>query len=628
MCGVLGIITNFPLQKSYLDKMNSVLSHRGPSGNGEEIVRMDSEYYLHLIHKRLSILDLSEKGSQPMVDPESGCIILYNGELYNYKELRKTLAADFIFNSRTDTEVVLKSYLKWGKNCLNNFNGMFAFIIWDPREQVLFVARDRFGEKPLFFAHANFQKSMIISSELKAILAFPGFSPILNYEVLEKYLREGKSVTSGHQTPFKNIHQLCPSSWMRISNQGEILEVQKYWSPTFKEQHQDKKEDELILEFSDLLEKSVLTRVDCDVQVGACLSGGLDSTSIVGFLARNKPSNFNSTISVRFDNDPTISEGSYLDTAVSAFQGNHLMITPDPLDLLADIESIHWHHEIPLPSSSMFLEWSVMKRAKEAGNIVMIDGQGSDELLGGYPYYFQHYQRQMLSTKKYSELLKNSYLFRHYLRKESKKHDEPERRIPMNSSLSEIQLIALFVKQLIRTFIPLNKKGFSSDEGFDPNMHFSNLIQSGLSNTSLQEQLLSADRNGMAFGIETRFPFLDYKFVDFCLGLPINLLIKRGMQKYILRQAVKDVIPEKIFNRKDKIGFLSPQDKWLKNELKDWTFSKIFEGPVKSLSFYNLSEIKKTFDEFHNKEFSIDSSIIWRYSSLSQWLETFGFSNG
>ncbi len=620
MCGIFALLTSQKCEFA-LSAANA-MQHRGPNERGEKLVRTKDKKYIYFLHYRLSVLDLSMRGNQPMEDAQSGATLIYNGELYNYLSLKKELEENgFSFSTDTDTEVVLKSYLQWGPDCVNRFNGMFAFAIWDAEKQTIFVARDRFGEKPLFYGYSSSKEHMLIASEMKSILDHPQFVADPDFEILENYLKYGKSVTSYHETPFKNIHQLTPASWMIISSGGEIIKKSRYWRPLYNGNSKVKNANDLVSEFSYLLEKSVLDRTRCDVQVGACLSGGLDSTSITGYLFKNRPQNFSSTISVRFDNDITISESGYLDEATKRFSGLHYMITPTPEDFLTDIESIHWHHEMPLPSASMFLEWSVMKKAKAVGNTVMLDGQGADELLGGYPYYFRHYQKELVASKKFGSLFYNTYLFRKYLKKEAKKYMDSGRRVPMNSSLSEQELLMLIIKEMMKKF--LNKSPIFNDAHANQNLFFSNLIQEGLSNTVLQEQLHSADRNGMAFGIETRFPFLDYDLVDFCLNLPLDLLIKNGMQKYILRKAAEKIIPAKIYNRKDKIGFLAPQDRWLAGPMREWCFEKIFNSSLKNLSFYNSHMIKASFDNLRNKPNFTDAGIVWRHASLSQWMQTF-----
>lgn len=624
MCGITAIISPAELSSTSIAHVHKSLSHRGPNASGTRNIRVQNNNFLYLLHHRLSILDLSLLGTQPMTDTDNGCVLIFNGEIYNFREIRDQLQAfGYQFKTDTDTEVVLQSYKKWGEDCIHHFNGMFSIILWDPQLQELFIARDRFGEKPLYFA-ATECGEIIFSSEMKAILSYPNFKARFNYEALDNFLKSGRSVTADNNTPFENISQVSAAHLLKVNTQGTITKFSSYWSPK-KNPGENFTQKDLSEEFLFLLENSVRDRANCDVQVGACLSGGLDSTSIVGLLNAKKYKNFSSTISVRFDNDLSISEGTYLDAATNQFKGQHHMISPTGEQLLQDMDRLFWHHEAPLPSASMYLEWSVMKKAREVGNTVMLDGQGADELLGGYPYYFSLYQKEMLYQHHYLTLIKNTNLFKKFLKIEAKKYLDSERRIPNNIPLPYGSLFSSHLKQGLHSFKGKLNSILSTPlvSEKNPSLYFSNQIEEGLSTTILQEQLHSADRNGMAFGIETRFPFLDYNLVDFALKLQNQVLINEGMQKYILREAVKNIIPEKIRLRKDKLGFLAPQDRWLLSPLKDWSYEMISAADFEGISSYNKKEALEIFDQFHERPTPFLSSTLWRYASLGQFLTTF-----
>jgi len=592
------------------------MSHRGPNASKVNTYPLSNGKNLTLGHTRLSIIDLSERSNQPF--SMQNYILSFNGEIYNYKELRQDLESHGIqFSTNSDTEVLINAYACWGNGFLSKLNGMFAFVLWDQRLQKLLVVRDRFGEKPLFWAHLPADEGIIFASEMKVIMGYEGFRPHIAQDSLKDYIEKGWSLTRNHKTPFNNIYQLEPATALIINENGEIEKEWKYWIPEFSPDRISENKSASISEFYEIFEDSVLKRADCDVQIGACLSGGVDSTSIVGILNKHKPTNFHSTISVRFDDDPTISEGNYIDLAARMFNHRHHMISPKADDFIKDASKIHWHHEMPLPSISMFLEWSVMKTAKEIGNTVMLDGQGSDELLGGYPYYFPQYQKEAFFHGELYNLFRNTTLFRSRLMTEAKKYPDYERRINLNTFLNFTKVASLCFKDTIKFLI--NRRGFSkkAPDGFTFIEPYKKQIIEGIQHTVLQEQLHSADRNGMAFGIEARFPFLDYKLVDYSIKLSRNLLVHEGYQKYILRKALEGLIPSKITTRSDKLGFLPPQDKWITGPLAHWIKERAHDPIIQKIPFYSKENMPQ------------DSANLWmlnwRWASLAEWLSVYNF---
>lgn len=625
MCGITAMFSPNQQPKHLIEALLNSLNHRGPDDKSYSHIRTRTGNNIYLLHNRLSIVDLSSAGSQPMVDEKTGIHLIFNGEIYNFREIRSVLKGiGYEFFSNTDSEVLLKGYIEWGKDIITKLNGMFAFVIWDPRNQKAFIARDRFGEKPLYYSKSK-DGELIFSSEIKAIISLPNFKVDLDYEMLNNFLLGFSNFTLENSTPFKNINQVSPATCMEVSQSGEIIDTWRYWAA-----HRVDKQDRILVneriiyeEFLHLFEKSIKNRADCDVQLSACLSGGLDSTSIVGVAFKENFSNFSSTISVCYEDDPAISEKNYLDEARKYFNGNHIYIEPTAKDLLNDVEKLFWHQELPIPSASMFLEWSVMKKAREQGNKVMLDGQGSDELLGGYPYYFRLYQNEMLHTHQYKELISNTFLFRKYLKEIALEYEDSHRRIPQGISYSFMELGTLFFRDFLKKIIGHNNT-LNSEDLRRIEKSFSCMIEQGLSKTVLQEQLHSADRNGMAFGVETRFPFLDYDLVDFCLKTPLQFLISEGMQKYILRKAIKGIIPENIRLRKDKLGFAAPQDVWLKGDLKDWSHQMIMNPKLQNLASYEKKQAAELFFRFHQDSNYNLSNQIWRMASLGQWFSIFG----
>ena len=529
MCGIAGVYhfneLKVDLQKAQL--MCDVMAHRGPDGEG---AWSDKNNRLRLLHRRLSIIDLSVAASQPMISDDANAVIAFNGEIYNYLEIKNELIGLGVsFNTSSDTEVLLKAYLHWGVKCLSHLNGMFAFAIWDDAKQELFCARDRFGEKPFHFYHSD--DCFVFASEIKSIKAY-----LPNIKVdclkLQSYLDE-RFVIDNTTTFFENIHALDPASYLVVSKNK--FEKKVYWNVELKEEKLGFEESKE--KFTSLFNKSIQLRLRSDVPVGSSLSGGLDSSSIVCSLSALGVDNMQ-TFSARFKSE--LDEGKWINdvTNKTSFVNNE--IWPEPSTFLSELEKMIWHHEYPPGSASVFAQWCVMKLPRTKGVKVLLDGQGADEYLAGY------------------DELKYYALWEHYHKGNFKKFFEERNHFKKHYGKDKSVGYAFLIDPLLKIF---GRKREVFKYG-----HTLKQVLKYYTQNNLNELLRYADRNSMANSIEVRLPFLDHHLVEFAFSLPMTHIYNQGKTKFILRESMKKVLPDSVYNRTDKIGFAPPQNKWMETD--------------------------------------------------------------
>jgi asparagine synthase (glutamine-hydrolysing) len=618
MCGFTAVISKKPLPPAVLDAMRDRLEHRGPDGARSWITRTDRAT-IGLGHRRLSIIDLSHAADQPMFAADGRLAIVYNGEIYNYIELREELTAyGRVFHTASDTEVLLAAYQHWGTGCLEHLNGMFAFAVWDDAEHVLFIARDRFGEKPLF--HTRLPGGGIaFASEMKALFAHPDVDATPSEAAVGDYI-SGPFHEDGPETMFAGVNRLMPAHAMLVGDDGTIRRHWRYWTPDYTAIRADYREPEAFDEFRELLTASIRMRLRSDVPVGTSLSGGLDSSSVVCLMAHERvstPTLTQNTFSGRFDDvDPTLSEGPQIDLVVSAAGVAAHSVTPEAERLVAESELLHWHQEEPFLSASIYLQWCVMRLAKQKDTTVLLDGQGADELLAGYQSYFPTYQLDLFDRGRIGRLVHDTRVFRRRLHDASRGFDESSRRFNRD--------VALSWRTLARAMLPRGSVSRGPyDVGVPPAARGSRLrrlIAEALQYNSLPQLLRYADRNAMAFSRETRFPFLDHRLVDWCIGLPDAAFISDGWQKWILRASMEGVLPPAIQWRADKVGYAAPLDLWLRGPLFEWGRERLFSGPVTGVEGYDRTAIERLWRE-HQSGAAERSWALWRWISLNEWLE-------
>jgi asparagine synthase (glutamine-hydrolysing) len=622
MCGFIGIIGPGPIvPRPVVEQMRDRLTHRGPDGEGfwQKGYERGS---VSFGFRRLAIIDTRHVADQPMVSSDGRKVIVFNGEIYNFVELRAELeASGRIFRTRSDTEVLLQAYEHWGEAVIERLNGMFAFAIWDETNSQVFIARDRFGEKPLFMCRLPDGK-MAFASEIKALLAHPDAAASYDLEMFGRVLG-GHILFGTDETLFRNVRQFRAAHCMSLSVSGEIIRERRYWTPNYDHSLGELDFDELTHRLRDHLERSVTMRMRSDVPVTACLSGGLDSSSLVALLAgvtEGDAGRIQSAISVRFPDDPTIDEGRFIDMVLerTGLQGH--TVSPTASDLLRDLRQLHWHHETIIPGASMYLEWALMRQARQLGYKVIVDGQGADEVLAGYACYLRAYQAE-LGTRGVAGFLNARALGKKRdarLEQASLDYHLASRRFESRESLKIYQYF-LF----LRNWMPAKLKDYGGDgmpapETVKP-LRFE--LALNLLRTSLPSNVYSGDRNSMAHGIECRYPYLDYQLVDFAQQLPDSAYINDSWSKYLLRKALEDKLPPEIVWRVDKVGFAAPQDKWLAStEAQKWIQARIFDHSLVSIPGYSRAVAVQEWSRFKSGA-NGNLELLWKWASAAELID-------
>ncbi len=499
------------------------------------------------------------------------CTIVYNGEIYNYLELKEFLhTKGFSFHTQSDTEVILAAYLFWGKDCLKEFDGMFAFAIYDDKEKEVFLARDRFGEKPLYYHRykKENQTHFYFASEMKALRSI-GIEKEIHHQQMLNYLTLGftSNPVDASQTFYQNIHSLPAGHYISISLNDNIISQKKWYHLERKESRKVGKVSEKVNEFSNLFQSSIQKRLRSDVSIGTSLSGGIDSSSIIANIhqlsnqEKYQPTTFTASFP-NFINDET----QYSKEVADAFKLKQHFITPTVDDLVSKFNQLMYHQEEPLQSSSVFTQFMVYEKAKEQNITVLLDGQGADEILGGYKKYVHWFLQELLLKNSFKfpkekSLLKanqflNQWNYKNYFAALmpditagllTKKAIQQQ---TQNSFINKDYLLQFQNKQTLQKPVIY---------GLNDILHFSTM------HFGLQELLRYADRNSMAHSREVRLPFLNHDLVEFVFSLPSKYKINKGFTKWILRESVKDKLPNDIVWRKGKIGYEPPQAEWLQD---------------------------------------------------------------
>jgi len=560
VCGIAGIYKfNSRVDKEQLKQMTDILSHRGPDGDGQWV-----EGNIGLGHRRLSIIDLSNAASQPMLAVDGRYSITFNGEIYNYLELKKQLLdKGASFKTQSDTEVLIWAFHFYREKSLELLDGMFAFAIWDKIEKKLFAARDRFGEKPFFYAKNG--QELVFASEIKAIWKFGFEKTMLEkafynywvYDILEDPLNP-------ENTFFKNIFQLPAAHFLTISADNN-LKIKRYWDIDLNKKSKD---NELLAtnKTKELLKQSVALRLRSDVAIGSSLSGGLDSSVIVALINSLKLSGqAQKTFSARFHSNKD--EGKYIDEVVSALdvQRNDVWISED--DVMNDIEKIFWHHDEPVSSGSVVAQWKVMELAKKNDVTVMLDGQGADEVFAGYEYFYRKFFGQLLKSKPREYFKAIQAYYQTYPNGNGFKVNGQFIAQTIFPNLSGKIALRANQLQLSNVTHGLDVKFNKQFVGTQyPYRHYFNLnrdLYEAVFGGKLQHLLRLADRNAMAHSVEVRLPYLSHLLVEYAFALPAAYKIKNGFTKNILRNAFDNDLPSSIIWRKNKIGYEAPQQDWL-----------------------------------------------------------------
>ena len=671
MCGLSGFIARSFQPAGLIGRMNDMIRHRGPDDEGfllkgnfdatplvlggrdtqadayqASVVYApigqldqfsDKLVKLSMGHRRLSIVDLSPLGHQPMSTVDGRYWIVYNGEVYNYLELRVELERiGCSFFSHSDTEVILQAYRVWGKGCLSRFNGMFAFLIYDSVKNILFCARDRFGVKPFYYRIT--EVGIGFASEIKQFTVLPDWSARMNGQRVYDFLNWGITDHTD-ETLFKGVFQLrggqafelCLDDFSSTSNKfatGARLPVFTWYElkpRTFRGTEADAAE-----QFRAKLIDSVKLHLRADVPVGSCLSGGLDSSSIV-CIANRLLHDQNAHLLQRTFSACTdvakVDERKWIDIVVNATGVKAHYVYPALSGLFSDVADITWHQDEPFGSTSIYAQWNVFRLAAENKVKVMLDGQGADEQLAGYHGYFGPHLATLFKSLRWMTLLKEAKAMRRlhgysyttaaaYLASASL----PE---PIKNALRRatgrveqspgwLNMDALGCEAQ-NPLLPIGAAGADTVQA---------LSMAQLTASNLQMLLHWEDRDSMGHSIESRVPFLDYHLVEFVLGLPDEYKLSGGVTKRVLRDGMSGILPDAIRDRMDKIGFATPEETWLRETASDLFRNKLQLVLAESDEIFNKEVCQQMLEDMISGT-SRFNSLPWRLISFGEWVRRF-----
>ncbi len=683
MCGITGYL-NFNRTAIGIDvlrRMSDSLKHRGPDDEGYVLLNMQkancamaggndtpSDVYsasysfsphqrlndmdvaadvfnLAFGHRRLSIIDLSPSGHQPMCSLNGKRWIVYNGEIFNYIELREELKQrGHQFVTESDTEVILEAYDEWGYECLNRFNGMWAFALWDCDKRRLFCARDRFGIKP-FYYYAD-SSVFIFASEIKAILQHPAVCRQVNDEVAYNYLMWGFLGYSA-DTFFKGIRQLDPGYYLSVDISGDTI-IKRWWNLDINTEigqvsNNDARKNAGKL--ASLLEDSIGLRLRSDVPIGTCLSGGLDSSSIVCLANRLMFNGHSVSPLIAGDRQKTFSachedmridERRFIEEVIQKTNAERNYVFPNGEKLWEDLPELVRHQDEPFAGTSIYAQWCVMKRVRERGVKVLLDGQGGDELLAGYQPYYGTFLLNLLLTGNVSQYLAEGVAiagitgwYRMMASTGMSASVSAYNFLPvqlqmaasrLNSAMQGTHVYELISRDFVKKHFAGGAASFKDLTGDYGN------LQKRLAKdvaTELAVLLRYEDRNSMTFSVEARVPFLDYRLVEFAFSLPVSYKIHNGWTKWILREAMRDILPDQIRLRRDKLGFPTPNKQWLV-ENRENIIELFSRSACMSAGYIDASYIAGNINDLLRSDNS--AAELWRFINFELWLRA--FSNG
>lgn len=635
MCGIAGQISlkSAQVDLDVLARMTDLIAYRGPDDQGfllagkqgvatfgsSRELRSHSGFLpiLGLGHRRLSILDLSEAGHQPMAYMNGSYWIVFNGEIYNYIELRQSLQAiGYAFKSGSDTEVIMAAYDAWGESCVSRFWGMWAFAIYDVRNHKVFCSRDRWGIKPFYYRHDS--NCFTFGSEIKQLLlgiSAKAHLPTLYDLLLLKYTDHLPT------TCFEGILQLLPGHNLILDLQKGTFQIDRYYSLKPRHSFAEDQMEAASAEVLTLLDESIKVRLRSDVPVGSCLSGGLDSSAIVALMSRQLRSGPSADaqqhaftfVSSQQDQDET----EYANMVAAATNATHHLIVPNNEQVIQDIPKMVWHMDEPVGGLSILAQWYVFEAARAKGVKVMLDGQAGDELFLGYERYFTANIRHLLCQGNIKSALRECWL--------------SARRSRLSHAKQLAQLL-YFQLPPVRSLLLRNRARLWLDENFIRSSDLTGRVRhlglapdieqmqiQEISSTQLPHLLRYEDRNSMAHSVEARLPILDHRLVELAIGMPYSLKIQNGWTKYAFRKAVENLVPSQIVWRKRKIGFEAPQKQWL--GLIKQEMDKTFAGELASAGIIDAGRLRKSLTRN-----AFDESMRWRVYNLEVWFRQFNVS--
>lgn len=663
MCGISGIYSFKGPDDRLLaaaQLMNYKIRHRGPDGEGllawnghdaplplhttdtpaaiveaghtwtpsAPALHYKNAAQLVLAHRRLAIIDLAPTGHQPLSYAEGELWLTYNGEIYNYIELRRELEAKgHRFRTQTDNEVILAAYREWGQACTNRFNGMWAFVIWDRAAKILFCSRDRFGVKPFYyFRDKNF---FAFASELKALAACPLVNTGLNHAAVADYFVDGEIEYQPHGF-FEHLLELFPGTNLIVHLDAAKIEIRQWYTLTFSDEPGEftgKRLENEIEQVREELVEAIRIRLRSDVPVGACLSGGIDSSAISGIIAhlvkQDKSINIGDRLKLftaSFE-DKALDESRWARLVAEQTQADWKKVSPQPEELLHDLEELIYSQDIPIWSTSTYAQHRVMRLASENGIRVLLDGQGGDELFAGYmPYYIPFWK----------ELKRNGHLLRrkaemrawgsevvtHHRKETLKQYIVPSLPVSMQMYLQKKYFpdLAYLSPDLIAQY----KSGYTQVEAPQT---LNEALHHEFVNTRLKGYLKCEDRCSMWHSVESRTPFADdIRLIEHVFHIPGTMKIRNGVSKYILRQAAAPFMPEAILRRTDKMGYVTPNNAWV-TQLKD-QFRPYFEQDFKGI--LRKDKLLKEYDTLFDIKDKPENGRTFKFIAFAIWKKVYG----
>jgi asparagine synthase (glutamine-hydrolysing) len=638
MCGIAGVIGRTGASLELLAQMATILRHRGPDDEGYVVQDVDGPfrcfrgddtvpelrdlghwrssqrgaYSVGMCHRRLSILDLSPAGHQPILSPDANLALVFNGEIYNYLELAEEL--EFLGHRLRpcgDTAVLLAAFAEWGAACVHRLRGMWAFAVYDRQARRLTLSRDRFGIKPLYYARLG--DSFYFSSEIKGLLpVFPNGPRGSPGEIVR--LLAWSDLDDGSATLFEDVCSLPAGTSLRLDRDELTYTLERYYDiGSFSEAMYEGDITDAVDEYRQRVVESVRLHMRSDVEVGSCLSGGLDS-SLAAAMATDHASNGRLATFTAVYDDPALDERRYVDLQARTGRFRTNFVSPTPDAFLEQLDQLVWAQDQPMTSSSPFAQWSVMQLAGEQHMKVLLDGQGADEAIGGYSYFAGVYVLELARAARLLRGVRAALLLRdrRQIRLSEALARAAFRALPpslrqraRHATRLGYQLVAPAYRELARPRQEPAPRTFR-DHCIDALQH------------SLPELLRYEDRSSMAFSIESRVPFLDHPFVELVLSLPTDFKIHDGWSKYVQRQASQGLLPSEIVWRRDKLGFTTPQQAW-KNALVDPLREFLQRAAVPS--FLDRERVLRiaSFDGSN----PVSLSEFWKTIFVLKWIEIF-----
>jgi asparagine synthase (glutamine-hydrolysing) len=628
MCGILGIkSTVCAVDEKKLKIMRDTMPYRGPDSNG---LWFDAEEKIGLAHLRLSILDPTPAGHQPREEAAHNCVISYNGEVYNYLEIRAELETKgYTFETGSDTEVVLKAYIEYGVGCLQHFNGMFAIAIWDGSKKELFLARDRLGIKPLYYCHN--ESEFIFASETKAILKGLDKKPALNVQLIDSYMSFG--YIPGENTLHQGIKRLMPGHYAVLKcnePKKQELTITQYWDLKFNNKNdQDKGFDYYVNGSKKLLDSAIDLRLRSDVPLGIFLSGGIDSSAVVGLLADRVDEPLK-TFSIGYDFGKGFDETPYAQIIADKFKTDHHEIKITPAQFKEFIPEYISLMDEPVTEAAAISLFFVAKLAKEKVTVAL-SGEGSDEIFGGYDLYqymsvLDKYRSVVGETGSHffagvsNKILGKSHKVSKYLTMATL---PIEKRYKGMSTYPDHEKEALYKPEFK---VELEQAGQITSRSYTASLFdkvkdedtLSKMLYFDTKTWLVDDLLIKADRMSMAASLELRVPFLDYRLVEFAATIPSKHKIKKGEGKYPLKKMMEGILPNDIIYRK-KMGFPTPLKLMFQNELRAYAENLLLSDETKLLKFFKKSRIEQLIKEHNNDKFDHHKTL-WQLVVLEEWL--------